>query len=189
MPLLRLARSRYLTSSPTLLRTLATTHPLRYHEDTSSDIVIPRLKADLKDAMRAKDKPRLDVIRAILAEITNASKTAKPISSDARLYSLLQKQINAARSAIDEFSNAKRDDLVEKEQGQLKILKDYTQEIPTVSAEEMDRIVADVVQRLDKSEVKFGPIMGKVMGAMSPRPCDLDLLRGKIEEVVRLKKE
>ncbi|KAF2125090.1 GatB/YqeY domain-containing protein [Dothidotthia symphoricarpi CBS 119687] len=160
------------------------TRSIRFSSSTTEPTILPRLQNDLKLALRAKNKPTLNVIRALQAEIINASKTAKPITTDGALYALIQKQIKASSTAIEEFQAAKRDDLVEKEQGQLDVLRKYAGEIPTVEAGELDIIIGDIAAQLEEGKRTFGSIMGKVMGALKGRPHDVEYVTSKIQELV-----
>ncbi|KAF2035092.1 GatB/YqeY domain-containing protein [Setomelanomma holmii] len=172
----------------TLLRTRLAVPPryicLRYSSTSTEPVVLPRLHSDLKNAMRSKNKPTLNVIRSLQAEIINASKTAKPITTDGALYSLIQKQMKGSTTAIQEFEAAKRDDLVQKEQEQLDILKKYADEIPKVEESEMDGLISAAVEKLEEGKKTFGSVMGKVMGGIKGRPADMDYLNRKIEEIV-----
>jgi uncharacterized protein YqeY len=161
----------------------------RYSSTTSQDAtVLSRLQSDLKTAMRAKNKPALNTIRALQAEIINASKTAKPITTDGTFYSLIQKQIKSSSTAIEEFQKAKREDLVAKEQEQLDILKKYADDIPKVAESEIDELVKSVVEKLEEGKRTFGAVMGKVIGGIMGRPVDLEYVTRKIEEAVGGKK-
>jgi uncharacterized protein YqeY len=161
---------------------------LRYSSTaTSENTILPRLQSDLKTAMRAKNKPALNTIRALQADIINASKTTKPITTDAALYSLIQKQIKSSSASIEEFRNAKREDLVEKEQAHLDVLNGYAKEIPTVQEGEVDALVKSVVEGLEEGKRSFGSVMGKVMGGVKGRPLDMDYVTKKIEEAVGAK--
>lgn len=177
---------------PTMLRTAFSSQSpciryatLRYSStSTSESVVLPRLQSDLKTAMRAKNKPALNVIRALQAEIINASKTAKPIENDGTLYALLQKQIKASNATIEECTAAKRSDLVEKEQAHLDVLKKYAEDIPKVSESELNGIVDQAVAGFEETKRAFGPIMGKVMGAIKGRPHDVEYVQKRIEELI-----
>ncbi|KAJ4337463.1 Altered inheritance of mitochondria protein 41 mitochondrial [Didymella glomerata] len=174
-------RTAFSTSQSVCIRYAA----LRYSStSTSESVVLPRLKDDLKTAMRSKNKPALNVIRALQAEIINASKTAKPIENDGTFYSLVQKQIKASNAAIEECNAAKRPDLVEKEQAQLDVLKKYAEDIPKVSQEELNGIIDQAVAGFEEAKRAYGPIMGKVMGAIKGRPHDIEYVQKKIEELV-----
>lgn len=134
--------------------------------------------------MRAKNKPALNTIRALQAEIINASKTAKPITTDGAFYSLVQKQIKASSTAKEAFQAAKREDLVAKEQEQLDILQKYADEMPKVAESEVDGIIEKVVAGLEEGKATFGSVMGKVMGAIKGRPHDVEYVTRKIQETV-----
>jgi uncharacterized protein YqeY len=186
---LQFPRSSLAMPRPTLLRTFVTTAP-RLSADgkpASATTTFQSLQSELKNAMRAKDKPRLSTIRALLAEITNASKTAKPIENDTTLYALLAKQIKASNSAVEEFEKAKREDLVEKERAQLSVLEELQGKIAVVSDEEIESAVREVlkqVQENSKGDVNAGAVMGRVMGRLHG-PVDADAVRTKVEEAVR----
>lgn len=138
--------------------------------------------------MRAKNKPALITIRALQSEIVNASKTAKPITTDGAFYSLVQKHIKSCTTAISEFQAAKRDDLVQKEQEQLDVLKKYADEIPKVEQTEVDSLITAAVDSLEEAKRTFGSVMGKVIGGIKGRPVDMEYLNKKIKEIVGEKK-
>jgi uncharacterized protein YqeY len=154
---------------------------------TSENTVLARLQSDLKIAMRSKNKPALNTIRGLQAEIINASKTAKPITTDGALYSLIQKQIKSSSASIEEFRNAKREDLVEKEQQNLDILKAYADDIPTVGESEVDSLVKSAIEGLEEGKRSFGSVMGRVMGGVKGRPFDVEYVTKKIQEAVGAK--
>lgn len=154
---------------------LSTTAPLR------SSAILGRLKTDLKEAMRAKDKQKLNVLRSIMAEITNASKTARPVDSDAKLLALLKKQKVAAEKAVAEFEAANRQDLVDKEREQIAVLHAYEGEIPMVQKEEVDDIVATVAEELrgENKEITFGGLMKGVTAKLDGRPVEMSYVTEK----------
>lgn len=161
---------------------------LRHSSTTTSEaVVLSRLQSDLKTAMRAKNKPALNTIRSLQAEIINASKTAKPIETDGTFYALVQKQIKASNTALEEFRNAKREDLVEKEQAQLDVLQKYADDIPKVEQTEIDELVKSVLETLEEGKRTFGSVMGKVMGLIKGRPHDVEYVTKKIQELIGTK--
>ncbi|KAF2201079.1 GatB/YqeY domain-containing protein [Delitschia confertaspora ATCC 74209] len=148
--------------------------------------VLPRLRPDLKTALQTKDKTRLSVLRALLAEITNASKTDKPISSDSALYLLLKKRLAASQAAVEEFQQAKRVDLVGKEEEQMAVLREYLGGIEVMGQEELRGMVEEAVSALGGKgpKVNQGKVMGKVMGAVGDRAVDREQLSKLIGEVL-----
>ncbi len=99
--------------------------PRPYSTELSPPPLLAKLKGDLKAAMKARDAARLTVLRSILASTLNASKTAKPIQTDAQLVALLRKTASSSQEALDEFRSAGRDDLADKESAQIKVLEEY----------------------------------------------------------------
>ncbi|KAF2637610.1 GatB/YqeY domain-containing protein [Massarina eburnea CBS 473.64] len=194
MSLLRALPRSFQTRQPLLLRTFLTTRPL-LSEEATTPTVLSTLQPDLKTAMRSKDKPRLSVLRALLAEITNASKTASPISSDGAFHQLLVRQIKASTSALDEFSTAKREDLVEKERIQLGVLEEYRGRFNFVREQEMEDIVRALVsEEREKDKGKWenlvgkareGKLVGRSMAVVGKdRPVDMSVLKSVIERVL-----
>ena len=121
-----------------------------------------RLTADLKEAMRAGDTTRRDVIRFLRASLKNAqiarvqpldapTGAAEPTRSterdrplgDEEELAVLHKQIKQRQDAIEQFERAGRTDLVERESAQLAILQRY---LPAgLRADEIDALVATVI--------------------------------------------
>jgi uncharacterized protein YqeY len=110
---------------------------------------------------------RLDVLRGILAETTNQSKTSsKPLSSDGQILSILRKRAKAAEDAAAGFKAAKRVDLTEKEMSQLGVLEEYINGVETVGEEEIRKIAAEVIgqRRLDGLPVTKGNVLKALKG-------------------------
>jgi uncharacterized protein len=117
--------------------------------------ILNRLRLDLKSAMQAKDTPTLSVLRALLAAITNASKTSTPVTSDSALYSLISKAKSASKNSIAEFRAAGREDLAAKEEEQVRVLERYEADIGVVNDRDVEEAVSKVVQTL-KEEGREG---------------------------------
>jgi uncharacterized protein YqeY len=134
--------------------------------------------------MRAKDTPRLNVLRAVLAAITNASKTSTPVATPSHLYTLLSKQISASNKAIEEFEAAKRDDLVQKEKAQVEILESYKSKIESLKSEDIDGILEKIMVEVKDKGAKFGDIMKEVQKVIAGKPHDSQYLVEKIRSLV-----
>ncbi|EPE10686.1 hypothetical protein F503_05781 [Ophiostoma piceae UAMH 11346] len=119
-------------------------------EDAPPPPLLVKLKGDLKAAMKAKDAPRLSVLRSVLAATLNASKTAQPIDTDVKLVELLRKSARSAQDAVEEFKSAGRSDLAEKEEAQIRVLEAYAQDsgIESLSKEDLEVVVAKVLEEL-----------------------------------------
>jgi uncharacterized protein YqeY len=195
---LNLTRSTWASPRPVLVRTFVTTRCLCSDSNlTPTATTLTSLQAELKYAMRAKDKPRLNAIRSLLAEITNASKTTKPVETDANLYSLLSRQIKAANTALEDFEKAKRSDLIGKEQAQLAVLEELRGRIEVVGEQQVESVVRGVLNQLEEAnkkqdrsaDVNFGAVFGRVMKSFgtSGKPVDADVVQRKVNEVLAQK--
>ncbi|KAJ2825496.1 Mitochondrial-processing peptidase subunit alpha, partial [Coemansia erecta] len=122
-----------------------------------------RLKADLKAAMKAKDKVRLPVIKGILSDILYAEKDPASGSSfsrdsDADVATIFQRAIRRRNDSIESFASGGREDLAEAEKVKLAILEGY---LPTqLTVEQIEARVSQTIQKLGVSGVKA---MGAVM--------------------------
>jgi len=76
--------------------------------------------------MQNKDSNRLSVLRSLMSQTLNASKTSTPIQTDLQMLALLRKTANASRVASAEFKGAGRHDLADKEESQLRIMEEYS---------------------------------------------------------------
>lgn len=128
--------------------------------------------------MKAKDTNRLNVLRGLLADTTNLAKTSTPVQTDLQVLALLRKRAAASRSAAEEFSNANRDDLREKEEAQITVLEEYAGGVETVGVEEVERVVRQGVERLkaEGGKVDIGSLRKAVMGeggALHGRPVEM----------------
>jgi uncharacterized protein YqeY len=130
-----------------------------------SSPLLAQLRTDLKTAMRAKDTPRLNVIRALLAEVTNAAKTSRPVETDLQVLSLLNKRIAAAKDAGKSFREAGREDLSEQENVQATIMEEYASKVDTVSEAEMTQAVEQALGSSDTKSSNVGSIMKLLTGA------------------------
>ncbi|KAF2223740.1 Yqey-like protein-domain-containing protein [Elsinoe ampelina] len=144
---------------------------------SSSDAPAPplllKLRNDLKTAMRAKDTNRLNVVRGILNEVTNSSKTSSPIQTDMQLLSLLRKRAAASETARKEFKDAGRSDLIEKEDAQLHVLQEYAGGVETWNDEQIKEAVSTVIQDMKSSSEKK-IVMGDVLKRLFAPGGDLD---------------
>lgn len=100
--------------------------------------------------MRAKDAPRLSVLRSVLSASNEAAKQDKEITTDVQVVKLLQKTASGINQAIEEAKKASRDDLVEKEEAQIKIVDEYITKanIDILSEEEMESIIEARIKEL-----------------------------------------
>ena len=123
-----------------------------------------KLNEDLKQAMRDKEVVKRDSIRAINTMIKQIEVDERRVLDDAEVIKLVQRGIKQREEAISQYSAAKRDDLVEKEQSQIDVFMIYLPK--QLNDEELEAGMRDLIQEVKAESIKD---MGKVMGAASKK--------------------
>ena len=123
-----------------------------------------QITEDMKTAMRAKDSGRLGTIRLLQAAMKQKEVDERVTLDDAMVIAIVDKLIKQRKDSIDAFTKANRQDLVDIEEAEMKVLQVY---LPArLSADEVAAQVKAIVAELGAS----GPgDMGKVMGAVKQR--------------------
>lgn len=126
--------------------------------------LLERLNADMKQAMKDKDKTKLSVIRMIKSALQNEQiKSGKELTED-EVLSVLNRERKQRKDSLQEFIKAGRDDLVAAVEAELEVLATYMPE--QLSEEELRKIVQQVIAETGATSKKE---MGKVMSAIMPR--------------------
>lgn len=140
--------------------------------------------------MKAKDTNRLNVLRSLLAEVTNSAKTSSPIKSDMQLLALLRKRSAAAKTAGEEFKAAGRDDLVEKEEAQAAVIEEYAGTVETMSEDDIKTAVTKVVEEIKavaQGKTNMGDVLKKVLGpggSLEGKPVDRSSVARVVKQVL-----
>ena len=79
----------------------------------------------MKEAMRAKDRPRLEAVRLLRAAIQRREIDERTELDNDGVLSVVQKMIKQGHDAVEQFEKGNRDDLVSKETEMLRVLEDY----------------------------------------------------------------
>jgi len=117
-----------------------------------------RLKADLKAAMVAKDNFKRDTIRFLNSAIKQVEVDSRSELSDDDIYKIIQKSIKQREDSANQYKDANRADLYEKELKEAELLKSY---LPAqLSLEEIKDIVSSVINEIGAEGMKD---MGRVM--------------------------
>lgn len=137
--------------------------------------------ADLKSAMKEKDKVKKATVTIIRAAILQVEKDEKVELDDAQILDIISKQLKQRRDALAEFTKAQREDLVEQTKAEMAVIEAYLPK--QLTREEIASIVDETITETGVQSVKE---MGKIMGALMPKVKGL--ADGKlVNEVVREK--
>ena len=123
-----------------------------------------RILQDVKDAMRAKDKPRLATIRLITAAIKQREVDERIELDDTQVLVVLDKMCKQRRESISQFEQAGRDDLAAQEKAELALIQQYLPE--QLGEAEINELIDAAMEQTGASSMKD---MGKVMGQLKPK--------------------
>lgn len=119
---------------------------------------------DIKEAMKARDKVRLETLRNIKKVFLEA-KTAPGSNDtldDATAMKILAKLAKQGKESAATFVSQNRQDLADEELAQVKVIEEYLPK--PLSAEEIEATVKDIIAQTGAQSIKE---MGKVMGIAS----------------------
>jgi uncharacterized protein YqeY len=123
-----------------------------------------RLTADMKQAMKDKDKVRLSVIRMVRTAMKNLEIDAKRELSDEDVITIMNRELKQRRDSLQAFESGGRQDLVEDMKAEIQVLIAYLPE--QLSEDEVRTIVKDVIASTGATGKAD---MGKVMSALMPK--------------------
>ncbi|CAM3106288.1 GatB/YqeY domain-containing protein [Sporolactobacillus spathodeae] len=126
--------------------------------------LIDRLTNDMKEAMKAREKARLSVIRMLKTSLHNESiKTGNQLSDEEAL-AVLTRELKQRKDSLQEFENAGRHDLVDEVSFEIAIVQSYLPE--QLSEDDVQSIVDETISEVgavSKADI------GKVMKAIMPK--------------------
>jgi hypothetical protein len=126
--------------------------------------LLDTINQDLKSAMLSKDIVARDTIRMLLADIKNFEINERAEADDTNILNLINKNVKQRRDSIEQFQQGGREDLVAKEQEQLKVILRYLPE--QFSDDEIKILVQQAITELVVENMKD---MGKLMGFLKPK--------------------
>ena len=136
--------------------------------------------ADIATAMKARDASRLSALRMLKAAVMNKGVEKGRDLDDAEVLQVVAALVKQRRDSIEQFTNAGRTDLVEKETAELTVLQAY---LPAAATpEEINAAVAEAIAETGASSPKD---MGKVMKAVMPKLAGKNADGKAVNEAVR----
>ncbi|MCW8840872.1 MAG: GatB/YqeY domain-containing protein [Gammaproteobacteria bacterium] len=129
-----------------------------------ADTLKETIMAEMKEAMRAKDKDRLGTIRLIQAAIKQREVDERIELDDEQVLAVLDKMVKQRRDSITQYRDAGREELAAREEAELVIIQHYLPE--ALSDAELDSLINEAISTTGAEAMKD---MGKVMGQLKPR--------------------
>ena len=144
--------------------------------------LLDTINQDLKTAMISKDVVGRDTIRMLLSDIKKYEIDERLEADDQIISTLINKNVKQRRDSIEQFKNGNRDDLVQKEQGQLNVILRYLPK--QLTEEEIKILVKEEIENLSASSMQD---MGKLMGHLKPKlvgKADMSVVSKIIKELL-----
>jgi len=134
-------------------------------------LMLVQLTQDMKAAMRAREKDRLNTIRAIIAELKNSGidkKGAKGLTEEVaspaehldenEILAVLRSMVKKRKESAEQYTEGNRPELAEREIAEVGVIEQYLPQ--ALSADEVEALVKEAIAEADASGMQD---MGKVM--------------------------
>ncbi len=126
--------------------------------------MLKKISEDIKDALRKKEKKRLNVLRYIKSALKNKEIELKKELTEEESISVLQSQVKIRQQALEMYIKGERPELAETEKYEIDIIKSYLPE--PLTEVEMETEVDKMISELNAESMKD---MGKVMKALTQK--------------------
>ena len=147
-----------------------------------ADDLKTRIRENMKDAMRNKETLRLSTIRLLMAAIKQYEIDNKATLDDTGVIKIINKMIKQRQDASEQFTKAARQELADKENQEIEILKDYLPE--QLSDADVEAAIQKAIADSGAGSMKE---MGKVMGILKPQlegRTDMRAVSAKIKDLL-----
>ena len=139
-----------------------------------------QLTEDMKTAMRGGDKPRLGVIRLILAAVKQREVDERIELDDTQTIAVLEKMVKQRKDSVSQYVAAGREDLADVERAEMTVIEAY---LPAKLGEaEIDALIEAAIAETGASSARD---MGKVVVAVKANAAgraDMGLVSGRINQ-------
>ncbi len=145
--------------------------------------IVDDVTAQVKEAMKAKDQPRLSALRSMRTAFLNEMKKDGADSiSDEVAEGLMRKLEKQRKESIEAFEKGGRPEMAEVEQAELAVIQEF---LPQLADEAQTRVwVEEAIAQTGASEKKdMGKVMGALMGAHKAE-LDGNIARQIVQELL-----
>ena len=141
-----------------------------------------RILADMKVAMREKDTIRLETIRLLRAAIQRKEVDERRDISEEEVLQTIQKMVKQCADSIEQFTRGGREDLADKEKGNVRVLEDYLPE--KLSDDEIDQLIQDAIGQTGATSMKdMGKVVGMLKSSLQGR-ADMAAVSAKVKALL-----
>ena len=132
--------------------------------------LLTQLKNEMKNAMRAKEKLRLGVIRMALSAVKQAEIDHNTEATDDNIIAILTKMVKQRKESIKMFTDGGRDELAAKEAEEVSAIQFFLPQ--PLTAVEISELISKAITETEAASMAD---MGKVMAVLKP------LMQGKAD--------
>ena len=126
--------------------------------------MLEQLNANMKTAMKNREKEKLTVIRMVKSSLQNEAIKKQADLTEEEELQVLSREVKQRNDSLHEFRKANREDLAEQVENELAIIQAYMPE--QLSDEELEKIIQETI---DEQQATSKKDMGKVMSAVMPK--------------------
>ncbi|MDQ7084361.1 MAG: GatB/YqeY domain-containing protein [Sulfurovum sp.] len=127
-----------------------------------------QIKSDIKDAMRAKETVKRNTLRNIQAAVKQIEVDERREVTDSDLENILVKYLKQREDAKIQFAQAGREDLVDKENVEIAIIKPYLPQ--PLDDTELETVIKEIIASLNATSMKdMGPVMNQAKSTIGSR--------------------
>jgi len=132
---------------------------------------LDRISEDLKAAMKGKDADRLSTLRMVKTALKNREIDKMEALTDEEAIKVLQSLVKQRRDSIEQYQQAGRIQLAEKEAAEIKVIEEY---LPAALDEAaIARVVEETISETGASSMKeMGAVMKAVMAKLAGQTVD-----------------
>tara|TARA_B100001142_G_C13979200_1_gene518042 strand:- start:183 stop:629 length:447 start_codon:yes stop_codon:yes gene_type:complete len=133
--------------------------------------LIDDLSTSLKEAMKAKDKPKLDAIRQVQTEIAKKKSEKGEEATDELVLGVISSYVKKMAKAVDEYNSLgeRGAEMAEKIQFEIDFLSQWLPE--QLSEEDVEKLVDEVLTELGEVDMSQ---MGRIIGAVIAKGDGID---------------
>ena len=130
-----------------------------------------KILEDIKTAMKAKDAERLSVLRMVKANLMNRKIEKGEELSDEEIQKALQTLVKQRRDSAEQYENAGRAELAEKENAEIVFIEEYLPQ--AASREEVEQAVEEAISATGANSMKeMGAVMKAALAKLSGKTAD-----------------
>lgn len=125
---------------------------------------LEQIKSDMKEAMKDQRKEEVSTLRMLVSSLNNAKIDQGGELDEDDVVEVLSREAKQRRESIEAYEEGDRQDLADKEQGELEVIQRYLPE--PLSDEEVEQMVDEIIE---ETGAETQGDMGRVMGQIMPK--------------------